>query len=61
MKIICCSAFHVGDRHVGDKEPFENQEETHGYCPGCLPLELIKIEEVLNAIQTGSLANSEAQ
>jgi hypothetical protein len=59
MKRICCSEYHVGQRYYGDKEPFENQDETHGFCDSCLPLELKKIEEVLNA--TTGQTNSTAQ
>jgi hypothetical protein len=44
---ICTSAEHVGDRVFGEKEPFEDRSETHGYCPKCFPLEMAKIEEEL--------------
>lgn len=52
MRRICYSKFHVGDRFYGEKEPFDNQDETHGFCPHCLALELQKLEEELNEIRT---------
>ncbi len=60
MKRVCCSGFHVGNRYFGDKEPFNNEELTHGFCPGCMALELQKIEEQLDEIQGRDLASPSA-
>jgi hypothetical protein len=60
MKRICYSDFHIGDRYFGDKEPFEKQDLSHGVCPQCLPLELKKVEEQLNAIQNENQTNPAA-
>jgi hypothetical protein len=43
MLRICCSIFHVGPRVFGEKPPFENREETHGFCPACFTLELQEV------------------
>jgi len=36
---VCCSRFHWGDKVFGEKEPFGNKEETHGFCENCFRLE----------------------
>lgn len=44
MLRICCSTFHVGPRLFGEKAPFEDRDETHGFCTACFHLELQKIK-----------------
>lgn len=39
MIIICC----VCKRVVGEKEPLEDKQETHGYCEPCFESEKKKI------------------
>jgi len=31
---------------MGEKEPFEDKSETHGYCDPCLKIELRKIRRI---------------
>lgn len=30
----------------GFKEPFDRDEETHGFCPDCFEIEMMKIESL---------------
>ena len=39
---VCCSELHVGKKVFGEKEPFEDKSETHGFCNPCFRLELEK-------------------
>lgn len=43
MLRICCSSFHKGEKLFGEKAPFEDRDETHGFCTACFALELQKI------------------
>lgn len=48
MKRMCCSNFHIGNRFLEYKAPYENQSETHGYCEICLPKEVDKADKEWN-------------
>ena len=52
---VCCSSHHIGDRVFGEKEPIEDQSETHGYCDGCFRLELADVEEGLKNERGGTV------
>jgi hypothetical protein len=47
----CCSDHHIGDRIFGEKEPFEDKSETHGYCDPCFELEKIEIQIALKKLR----------
>ena len=36
------------DKVFGEKEPFENKEETHGICPECFPGVMEKLEREMD-------------
>jgi hypothetical protein len=40
MKRIC----YICSSHFGDKEPFNDDSETHGLCPECFRVEMNKID-----------------
>lgn len=40
MRQICC----VCKILYGNKEPLDDDSETHGFCPECFKLEMKKIE-----------------
>ena len=40
----CCEVF-------GEKEPFENKEETHGICPKCLPIVIKEFKNQMKVIK----------
>lgn len=40
MRRVCCICKTV----FGWKEPFDRDEETHGFCPECFEIEMKKIE-----------------
>ena len=44
---VCCSGFHKGDRRFGEKPPFENVSETHGFCDPCLQKEMTKLNKIV--------------
>jgi len=52
MKRVCCCTYHQGERVFGEKEPYEDQSESHGICPTCVPLEMARIEEELKRIES---------
>lgn len=48
---MCYGKNHVGDRKIGEKEPFENKEETHGLCDACFEFEKIDIQLALKRLR----------
>lgn len=42
MRRVCCICLTV----FGFKEPFDRDEETHGFCPDCFEIEMMKIESL---------------
>ena len=40
MRRVCC----VCGIMFGFKEPFDLDEETHGYCPECFRVEMAKLD-----------------
>ena len=48
---MCYGKNHVGDRKMGEKEPFENNEETHGLCDPCFEFEKIEIQLALKRLR----------
>ncbi len=40
MRRVCC----ICGMFFGLKEPLDDDSETHGYCPECFELELLKIK-----------------
>lgn len=48
---ICCSKHHQGNKVFGEKEPFENKDETHGYCDECFKLETVEIQIALQKLR----------
>ena len=56
---VCFSESHLGDRIMGEKEPFEDRSETHGLCDGCLKLELEKIGERKERKNEGSYSKED--
>ena len=53
MKQICC----VCKVQYGTKPPFDNDEETHGFCPECYKLEMKKIQRYFNREGENGLGN----
>lgn len=49
MRQVCC----VCKKLYGIKEPFDDDSETHGICPECLPGELQKIDDEVKKINGG--------
>ena len=47
MRQICCICKIL----YGIKEPLDDDSETHGICPECLPGELKKIEKEMEKIE----------
>ncbi len=42
----CCEVF-------GEKDPFENKEETHGICLKCFPIVMKEFENQIKEIRGG--------
>jgi len=43
---ICSSKFHKGDRVFGEKPPYEDKSETHGFCESCFEKEMDELEKI---------------
>jgi hypothetical protein len=48
---MCYGEHHEGDRKIGEKPPFENNEETHGLCDACFEHEKIEIQLALKRLR----------
>lgn len=42
---VCYSRFHIGNRVFGEKEPFDNKNETGGLCSICRILEKLCVQK----------------
>ena len=40
---VCCRCLKI----MGEKEPFEDKRETHGYCDECFKIELAAIQAAM--------------
>jgi hypothetical protein len=43
---VCCSKFHKGDRVFGEKPPYGDKSETHGFCESCFEKEMDELEKI---------------
>lgn len=57
---ICYGEHHQGDRKMGEKPPFESNEETHGLCDECFKLETIEIQLALKRLRNAGWKPGEA-